>query len=204
MKLLIVGGVAAGPYAQRDDPQRQDFLQSRNVPFGVPLTPTTGLGKTLMKRDDTIAQQALEFLMKKDWQGLAGLVQDGVWDVNRPIPDTGKVSYLVLPLLIDGRADGSSAHGDPHRRQTGRMAGRLDAADVGMSASGPRGHRRPDRRRRRSQPAVPARGRWRGRDRADRRRAEQGRLGGAPGCSKRAPKFRGSRGPGKAACIGRW
>jgi ankyrin repeat protein len=57
-----------------------------------------------MKRDDTIAQQALEFVYKKDWQALAGLVRDGVWDVNRPIPDTGKVSYLVLPMLIDGRA----------------------------------------------------------------------------------------------------
>jgi ankyrin repeat protein len=58
-----------------------------------------------MKRDDTaIAQQALEFVNKKEWQALLGLVQDGRWDVNRPIPYYGKFSYLVLPILIDGGA----------------------------------------------------------------------------------------------------
>src|SRR4051794_28129134 len=57
-----------------------------------------------MKRDDdddTIAQQAMEFLNKKDWQAIVALVQDGRWDVNRPIPYAGNFSFLVLPMLID-------------------------------------------------------------------------------------------------------
>src|SRR4051812_27030467 len=55
-------------------------------------------------KPDATDQQALDLVMKKDWQALAALVQQGRWDPNRPIIFDDKVRYGLLALFINGRA----------------------------------------------------------------------------------------------------